>query len=155
MPPTRTPEDPAPGPIEILLVQDNPGDARLTRQALRETKVWNRLHVVGTGREARAFLHRGIGYEDKPRPDLILLDLTPPDRTGSELLHAVQSDPELASIPVVGVTASRASSEQPPRLGAHACITKPVDVRQLAQAVASITDLWFTIVKVDTDSSRT
>jgi two-component system, chemotaxis family, response regulator Rcp1 len=136
-------------PVRILLVEDQPGDVRLTREALRETKVWNHLHVVTRGDEALAFLRRAAGYEAAPRPDLILLDLNLPVLSGSEVLESVRKDPELASIPVVVVTASRLDRERLLHLGADAYITKPVGVQQLAQVVGSVAELWFTIVTVE------
>jgi two-component system, chemotaxis family, response regulator Rcp1 len=138
-------------PVEILLVEDHPGDVRLTREALQDSKVWNRLRVATTGFEALAILRRQPGYEAAPRPDLILLDLHLPGLSGVEVLDAVREDPELSSIPVVVVTASRADRERVLRLGANAYITKPVDVRQLAQVVGAVADLWLTIVKLEPD----
>jgi two-component system, chemotaxis family, response regulator Rcp1 len=151
MQPIPTTPLPPLGPVEILLVEDHPGDVRLTREALNESKVWNHLHVATSGLEAMALLRREPGYAAAPRPDLILLDLHLPGLSGSEVLDAVREDPELAAIPVVVVTASRSDRERVLRLGANAYITKPVDVRQLAQVVGAVAELWLTIVKLEPD----
>jgi two-component system, chemotaxis family, response regulator Rcp1 len=136
--------------IEILLVEDNPGDARLTREALRDGKVRNRLHVVPDGVEAMAFLRRQGQYAEAPRPDLVLLDLNLPRKSGREVLAEVKSDPELARIPVVVLTTSKADEDVAKAYEYHAnCyITKPVDFEQFITVVRSIEEFWFTIVRL-------
>jgi CheY-like chemotaxis protein len=136
--------------IEILLVEDNPGDARLTREALRDGKVRNNLHVVVDGVEAMAFLRREGRYADAPRPDLVLLDLNLPRKSGREVLADVKSDPALARIPVVVLTTSKADEDVAKAYEYHAnCfITKPVDFEQFITVVRSIEEFWFTIVRL-------
>lgn len=135
-------------PVEILLVEDNPGDVRLTIEALKEGKVRNNLHVVGDGVEALAFLHREGKYGDRPRPDLILLDLNLPKKDGREVLAAIKEDAELRSIPVVILTTSRSEQDVLMSYGLHAnCyITKPVDLDQFMSVVKSIEEFWLTVV---------
>ena len=137
-------------PIEVLLVEDNPGDVRLTREALREGKVHNRLSVVQDGVEAMAFLRRQPPYLNAPRPDVILLDLNLPRKDGREVLEEVKNDPELQSIPVVVLTSSQAERDIARAYALHAnCyISKPVDLEQFITVVKSIEDFWFTIVKL-------
>jgi chemotaxis family two-component system response regulator Rcp1 len=136
--------------IEILLVEDNPGDARLTREALRDGKVRNHLHVVEDGVEAMAFLRREGRYGDAPRPDLVLLDLNLPRKSGREVLADVKSDPALARIPIVVLTTSQADEDVAKAYEYHAnCyITKPVDFDQFVGVVRSIEEFWFTIVRL-------
>ena len=136
--------------IEILLVEDNPGDARLTREALRDGTVRNNLHVAVDGVEAMAFLRREGRFSDAPRPDLVLLDLNLPRKSGSEVLADVKSDPDLARIPVVVLTTSRADEDVANAYAFHAnCyITKPVDFEQFIRVVRSIEEFWFTIVRL-------
>ena len=136
--------------IEILLVEDNPGDARLTREALRDGKVRNHLHVVPDGVEAMAFLRREGRYADAPRPDLVLLDLNLPRKSGREVLADVKSDPALARIPVVVLTTSKADEDVAKAYEYHAnCfITKPVDFEQFITVIRSIEEFWFTIVRL-------
>jgi len=139
-----------PGRVEILLVEDHPGDVRLIREALREEKIFNELHVALDGVEALAFL-RGQGrYAARVRPDLILLDLNLPRMSGRELLEEMKRDPALRDLPVVVVTASQAEADacRALELGAAGYLTKPFDFRQLARVIQSTTDLWITIVAV-------
>ena len=138
-------------PIEILLVEDNPADVRLTQEALREGKVRNNLHVARDGEEALAFLRR----EGEPRPDLILLDLNLPRRDGREVLQEIKSDPRLKTIPVVVLTTSGAEADIVKSYSLHAnCyITKPVDLDQFITVVKSIDDFWLTIVKLPPDKA--
>lgn len=140
-------------PIEILLVEDNPGDVRLTREALRDGKVKNNLHVAMDGVEAMAFLRREGAYAHVPRPDVILLDLNLPKKNGREVLAEVKSDPELMRIPVVVLTTSRDEQDVLKAYEYHAnCyITKPVDLEQFLAVVRSIEDFWFTIVRLPSD----
>jgi CheY-like chemotaxis protein len=137
-------------PIEVLLVEDNPGDVRLTREALRDGKVHNHLSVVPDGVEALAFLRRQGKYADAPRPDLILLDLNLPKKDGREVLQDIKADPALQRIPVVVLTSSEAERDiaQAYALHANCYITKPVDLDQFITVVRSIEDFWFTIVKL-------
>jgi two-component system, chemotaxis family, response regulator Rcp1 len=135
-------------PIEILLVEDNPGDVRLTVEGLLESKVRNNLHVAKDGVEAMAFLHREGLHAGAVRPDLILLDLNLPRMDGREVLSAVKSDPKLKTIPVVVLTTSRAEQDvlRSYELQANCYITKPVDLEQFIAVVKSIENFWFTIV---------
>lgn len=136
--------------VEILLVEDNPGDVRLTREALREDKIGNALHVVGDGVAALAFLRREEPYAGAPRPHLVLLDLDLPRMNGREVLEEMKGDPALREIPVVIVTASRAEADacRAMQLGATGFASKPVDFRQLARIVQDHADLWITIVSL-------
>ena len=137
-------------PVEILLVEDNPGDVRLTREALRDGKVHNRLHVVQDGVEAMAFLRREPPYGEVPRPDVILLDLNLPRKNGREVLAEVKSDPDLMRIPVVVLTTSDDERDVLHAYEYHAnCyITKPVDLEQFLGVVRSIEDFWLTVVRL-------
>ncbi len=137
-------------PVEILLVEDNPGDVRLTMEALKEDKLHNRLHVVGDGLEALAWLRREGPYADSPRPDIILLDLNLPKKDGREVLSEIKSDEELKRIPVVILTTSRAEEDvlRAYNFNANCYITKPVDLEQFIKVVKSIHDFWLTIVKL-------
>ena len=134
--------------IDILLVEDNPGDGRLTREILIDQKICNRLHVVENGVDAMAFL-RGEGeYSGAPRPGLVLLDLNLPKMDGHEVLIEMKKDPSLKSIPVVILTASQAEEDVLKSYGLHAnyYITKPVNLEQLIGAMRVIESLWLTIV---------
>jgi len=137
-------------PIEILLVEDNPGDADIAREALENGKVLNTLHVVGDGELAMAFL-RGQGqYANAPQPDLILLDLNLPRKDGREVLAEVKSDAGLKCIPVVILTTSKAEEDiiKTYNLHANCFITKPIDLDQFIKVVQAIEEFWFTIVKL-------
>jgi CheY-like chemotaxis protein len=135
-------------PVEILLVEDNPGDARLTIEAMREAKVHNRMHVVEDGIEAMEFLRRQGRYGDAPRPDLILLDLNLPKKDGREVLAEVKTDPALKRIPVVVLTTSRAEEDvlRAYDLHANCYVTKPVDLAQFMKIVAQIDEFWVKVV---------
>ena len=137
-------------PVEILLVEDNPGDVRLTREALREGKVRNNLNVAPDGVEALKFLRREEQYADAVRPDLILLDLNLPRKDGREVLEDIKADPALRYIPVVVLTSSQAEQDilRAYDLHANCYVTKPVDLDQFSHVVRSIEDFWFTIVKL-------
>ena len=137
-------------PIEILMVEDNPGDVRLTMEALKETKVRNNLSVVGDGAQALSFLHQEDEFADAPRPDLILLDLNLPRSHGREVLEKIKADPDLGRIPVVILTTSRAEEDVLKTYDLHAnCyITKPVDLDQFIKVVKSIESFWLTIVRL-------
>ena len=140
----------APVPIEILLVEDNPGDARLTREALRDAKVRNNLHVVPDGVEALAFLRRQGKHAAVPKPDLILLDLNLPKMDGREVLEEIKQDDQLRHIPIVILTTSQAEKDiiESYRLRANAFVTKPVDLEQFLKVVQSIEHFWLEIVKL-------
>jgi chemotaxis family two-component system response regulator Rcp1 len=137
-------------PVEILLVEDNPGDVRLTREALREGKVRNNLYVASDGVEALAFLRREGRYADAVRPDLVLLDLNLPRKDGREVLEEIKADPALRYIPVVVLTSSQAEQDilRAYDLHANCYVSKPVDLDQFIHVVRSIEDFWFTIVKL-------
>ena len=134
--------------IEILLVEDNPGDARLTIEAMREAKMSNRIHVVEDGVEAMQFLRREGRFGDAPRPDLILLDLNLPKKDGRAVLAEVKTDPALRRIPVVVLTTSRAEEDvlKAYDLHANAYVTKPVDLTQFMKIVAQIEEFWIKVV---------
>lgn len=136
-------------PIDILLVEDNPGDVRLTQEALKDARVNNTLTVIGDGIEALAFLNRN-GRNKSTRPDLILLDLNLPKKSGLELLAEIKSDDELKIIPVIVLTTSTSQEDIIKSYGLHAnCyITKPVDLELFIRVVKSINDFWLTIVKL-------
>ncbi len=142
-------------PIDILLVEDNPGDVRLAQEVFKEAKVKNDLHVVYDGVEAMAFLRREGRYNDAPRPDLILLDLNLPKKTGHEVLLEIKSDDNLKRIPVVILTVSKDEEDiiKSYNLHANCFITKPVDLNQFLNVVKAIEDFWLTIVKLP--NSRT
>lgn len=137
-------------PVEILLVEDNPGDVRLTEEALREAKMRNNLHVVGDGEAALRFLHREGEFGDAPRPDLVLLDLNLPKKGGQEVLSEIKADPGLRRIPVVILTTSKAEEDilKSYDLHANCYITKPVDFEQFIRVVRSIEEFWLTVVKL-------
>ncbi|MDP2046842.1 MAG: response regulator [Deltaproteobacteria bacterium] len=135
-------------PIEILMVEDNLGDVRLTQEALSEGKVRNHLHVVADGVEAMAFLRREGQHAHAPQPDLILLDLNLPKKSGPEVLAEIKADPELRRIPVVILTVSKAEEDvlKSYNLHANCYITKPVNLDQFLEVVKSIEDFWLTVV---------
>ncbi len=136
--------------IDILLVEDNPGDVRLAQEALKESKVRNQLFVVSDGVEAMAFLRRQGKYAGMPRPDLILLDLNLPRKSGREVLSDVKTDESLKQIPVVVLTVSRAEEDIMKCYTHHAnCyITKPLDFHNFMKVTRSIEQFWLTIVKL-------
>jgi len=137
-------------PVEILLVEDNPGDVRLMQEALKDSKLINNLYVVNDGLEALAFLRREGKHAKTPRPDLIFLDLNLPKKNGRDVLVEIKEDPELKRIPVVILTTSKAEEDIIRTYNSHAnCyITKPVDFKQFITVVKKIEDFWFTIVKL-------
>jgi two-component system, chemotaxis family, response regulator Rcp1 len=137
-------------PIEILLIEDNPGDVDLTKEALQEAKVRNRLHVVDDGAKAVEFLYKRGEYADAPRPDIILLDLNLPKKDGRQVLVEIKADPQLAEIPVVILTTSQAEEDivRSYQLHANCYITKPVDFKQFMRVVKSIEEFWLTVVKL-------
>ena len=134
--------------IVILLVEDNPGDARLTQEAMRDTKMTNLMHVVEDGVEAMQFLRRQGRYGDAPRPDLILLDLNLPKKDGRAVLAEIKTDSDLKRIPVVVLTTSRAEEDVMAAydLHANAYVTKPVDLAQFMKIVALIDEFWINVV---------
>jgi two-component system, chemotaxis family, response regulator Rcp1 len=136
--------------IEILLVEDNPGDVRLTIEALKEAKVLNNLSVASDGVEALAFLHRQGRYCDVHRPDLIFLDLNLPRKDGREVLAEIKQDSSLRRIPVVVLTTSQAEQDvlRSYDLHANCYITKPLDLDQFMDVIHSIEGFWLTIVKL-------
>jgi two-component system, chemotaxis family, response regulator Rcp1 len=137
-------------PIEILLVEDNPGDVELTRQALDRARVANRLSVVDDGADAVDFLFRRGQYADAPRPDIILLDLNLPKKDGRQVLSEIKADSDLAQIPVVVLTTSQAEEDidRAYQLHANCYITKPVDFNQFLRIIATIEEFWLSVVKL-------
>ncbi|WP_280154932.1 response regulator [Piscinibacter sp. XHJ-5] len=135
-------------PIEILMVEDNPGDVRLTREALKGGKVWNEIHVVADGVAALDFLRQKAPYEAAPRPDLVLLDLNLPKKDGREVLASMKADPLLKAIPVVILTTSQAEEDvvRAYNLNCNCYVTKPVDFEQFTRIVQAIEQFWLTIV---------
>src|SRR5438067_3205862 len=135
-------------PIDILLVEDNPGDVRLTEEALKEGKVLNTLSVARDGVEALSFLRKGGEYVDAPRPDLILLDLNLPKKDGREVLAEIKADESLKRIPVVVLTTSQAEEDvlKTYNLHANCYVTKPVDLEKFIVVVKSIDIFWLTVV---------
>ncbi len=138
--------------VEILLVEDNPGDARLAKEALKEAKVRNNLHWVEDGVEAMTFLRRQGKYADAPRPDVILLDLNLPKKDGREVLAEVKEDDDLKRIPVVVLTVSDAEEDiiKTYDLHANCYIRKPLDLDRFIEVVKSIEEFWLTIVMLPT-----
>ena len=135
-------------PVEILLIEDNPGDVRLTMEALKEAKVINNLTVLKDGMEALAFLRREGPYAKAPRPHLILLDLNLPKKDGREVLAEVKADEALKRIPVVVLTTSEDEQDvlKSYNLHANCYVTKPVDLERFIKVVRSIEDFWLGIV---------
>ncbi len=142
--------EPAGQPIEILLVEDNPGDVRLTQEAFREGKVSNNLNVATDGVEALAFLYREEPYTHAPRPDVILLDLNLPKKDGREVLAEIKKDENLRRIPVVILTTSQAEQDiiKTYNLHANCYITKPVDLERFITVVKSVESFWLSVVKL-------
>jgi two-component system response regulator len=136
-------------PIEILLVEDNPGDVRLTREALLDGKILNHLTVLPDGVDVLALLRREGKYAQAPRPDLVLLDLNLPRKDGREVLSEMKADPSFKSIPVVVLTSSKAEQDilKTYNLGAQCYVTKPVDLDQFLHVVKCVEGFWFNIVK--------
>jgi len=140
--------------IDILLVEDNPADIDLTKEALEECKIANNLYIVSDGENALAFLRKERNFRDKPRPDLILLDLNLPKIDGREILTEIKNDDNLKQIPVVILTTSESKEDitEMYKLHANCYITKPVDINQFIKVVQSIGDFWFSIVKLPLES---
>lgn len=141
---------PAAQPVEVLLVEDDPADELMTREAFEDNKIRNTLHVVRDGEEALDFLYRRGRHAGAPRPDLILLDLNLPKYDGREVLGVVKNDPELALIPVVVLTTSSAEEDilRSYQLHANAYVTKPVDLDQFMAAIRQIDQFFVTVVKL-------
>ncbi len=137
-------------PIQILLVEDNPGDVRLTAETFRAGKVANELHVAKDGEDALAFLRREPPHADAPRPDLVILDLNLPRKDGIEVLTEIKQDDSLQVIPIVILTTSAAEQDvlQSYELKANAYVTKPIEVHDFIAAVTSIEDFWLNIVRL-------
>jgi len=135
-------------PIEILLVEDNPGDMRLTKEALKEGKVFNNLHWAQDGVEALAFLRHEGKHANAPRPDIILLDLNLPKKDGREVLSVIKNDDHLKHIPVVVLTTSKAEEDvvRSYNLHANCYVTKPVDLEKFISVVRAIDRFWLTVV---------
>jgi CheY-like chemotaxis protein len=137
-------------PAVVLLVEDDPGDEMMTREAFEDNKIQNSLHVVRDGLEALDFLYKRGAYENAPTPDLILLDLNLPKYDGRQVLEKVKSDADLAMIPVVVLTTSAAEEDimRSYKLHANAYVTKPVDLDQFMAAIRRIDDFFITVVKL-------
>ena len=140
-------------PIEILLVEDDPGDVLITSEALEQSKLVNNLHTVENGEEAVAYLRREGAYADAVRPDLVLLDLNLPRRDGREVLAEIKADPDLRRIPVVVLTTSSAEEDvlRSYDLHANAYITKPVDFARVVDVVRQVDEFFFTVVRLPRD----
>jgi CheY-like chemotaxis protein len=136
--------------VDILLVDDSAADVDLTREALRDARMLNRMFVVGDGVEALAFLRREGSHTDAPRPDLILLDLNMPRMNGREVLAEIKSDPKLRRIPVVILTTSQAETDilQTYDLHANCYVTKPVELEQFVEVARSIEGFWLSLVQL-------
>jgi CheY-like chemotaxis protein len=136
--------------VDVLLVEDDPGDVLMTREAFADFKVHNKLHVVNNGVDALAFMRREGEYADAPRPDLVLLDLNLPKMDGREVLAAVKADPELRTIPIVVLTTSEAEEDvvRSYSLHANAYVTKPVDFDRFIDVVRQIDDFFVSIVRL-------
>jgi CheY-like chemotaxis protein len=141
-------------PFEILLVEDNPGDVRLTQEAFREGRIAHRLSVAADGEEALSFLRRQGKYAEAPRPDLILLDLSLPKRDGRDVLQELKADPELRKIPVVVLTTSDAEQDigRAYTLHANSYMTKPVQVDEFLRKMRSLEVFWLKVVRLPHDS---
>jgi len=144
-----------PEPVIILLVEDNPADARLTAEGLKRAKVLNQLHVVEDGEEAIAFLRREGRYADAPRPDLVFLDLNLPKIDGREVLTTVKEDPELAHVPVVVLTSSDADADvlKAYKAKANCYVKKPVMFQEFLNTIKLIDDFWLTVVKLPREAA--
>jgi len=137
-------------PIDVLLVEDNPGDVRLTEEAFNEGRINNTLHVATTGEEAMEFLHQRGEYEDAPRPHLVLLDLNLPGKDGHEVLEDIRAAEDLQRIPVIVLTSSKAEEDvvRSYELSTNAYLTKPIGPDEFLELVRSFEEFWFTMVKL-------
>jgi CheY-like chemotaxis protein len=142
-------------PIEILLIEDNPADVRLTKEAFKEARVRNNIHVVQDGDSALAFVQQKAPYQDAPRPDLILLDLNLPKKDGREVLAEIKADPKIQLIPVVILTTSDDEEDvlRSYNLNANAYLVKPIDVMRFIKMVQSLSDFWLAFVKLPPNDS--
>ncbi len=142
--------DPEVRPIEILLVEDDEGDVLLTTEALEASKITNNMSVARNGEEALKFLRRRAGFEDAPRPDIVLLDLNLPRVDGREVLSQIKADPELRRIPIIVLTTSEAEEDilRSYDLHANAYVTKPVDFTRFLQVIQSIDEFFVTVVRL-------
>ncbi len=136
--------------VDILLVEDNPGDVRLTKEALKDAKVLNEIYVAKDGVEAMEFLRKQGQFTEAPNPDMILLDLNLPRKDGREVLAEIKKDPKLKHIPVIVLTTSKADEDiiKTYNLHANAYITKPVDLNRFVEIIHALEEFWFTIVKL-------
>ena len=136
--------------VEILLIEDNPGDARLVQEALKDGRVKNKLHIVYDGEEATDFLFKRNQHKNAPRPDLILLDLNLPKKNGQEVLAEIKADDSLKSIPVIILTISKQEQDiiRSYNLHANCFLIKPIDLNQFFEVIKSIEDFWLTLVKL-------
>lgn len=136
--------------VEILMVEDNAADVRLTREAFKDAKVLNHMNIVVDGEEAMAFLRQEGKYADAPRPDLILLDLNLPKKDGREVLAEIKKDPELKRIPIVVLTTSDDEKDVLKAYDLHvnAYVRKPVDLHQFMKVVEAVEDFWLTVVRL-------
>ena len=143
-------------PVEILLVEDNPADVHLTVEALRDARVHNNLHVASDGEEALAFLRRRNGYGEAPRPDLVLLDLNLPRKSGREVLVEIKADPDLRRIPVIILSTSASDDDVASAydLAANCYVTKPVDLDEFLHVVRAIDSFWLSTVKLPAAAER-
>ncbi len=142
--------DPEVRPIEILLVEDDEGDVLLTTEALEASKITNNMSVARNGEEALKFLRRQAGFEDAPRPDIVLLDLNLPRVDGREVLSQIKADPDLRRIPIIVLTTSEAEEDilRSYDLHANAYVTKPVDFTRFLQVIQSIDEFFVTVVRL-------
>ena len=145
-----------PEPAQILLVEDNPGDVRLTKEAFKQGRIENEFHVVSDGVEAISFLTQQDEYADTPRPDLVLLDLNLPGKDGEDILEELKDDPTLRSIPVIVLTSSSAEEDIASSydLHANAYLTKPVDPDEFIETIRTFEKFWFSIVRLPSDGER-
>jgi CheY-like chemotaxis protein len=143
-------------PIEILLVEDNPGDVDLTREALEGGKLCNNLHVVSDGEEAMDFLRKQGKHASAPRPGLVLLDLNLPKKNGREVLAEMKADQDLKRIPVVVLTTSKAEEDihKSYNLHANCYITKPIELAHFIKVVQAIEEFWLTIVELPRNGGK-
>ncbi|WP_135536366.1 response regulator [Halostella pelagica] len=137
-------------PADILLVEDNPGDVRLTKEAFKDGSLANKLHVVGDGIEALDFLYQRADYADAPKPDIILLDLNLPRKNGDEVLAEIDSEPDLSRVPVLVLTSSEAEEDvvKSYDLNANAYLTKPVDPDVFTETVRTFEEFWLSVVRL-------
>ena len=143
-------------PADILLVEDNPGDVRLTQEAFKEGQICNNLHVVTDGIKALDFLYKRGEYADAPKPDIILLDLNLPRKNGDEVLEEIRADPELKYLPVIILTSSSAEEDviRSYKLQANAFLTKPVDPAEFIEVVRSFQQFWLSVVRLPPDRGK-